>query len=30
MHSIADTEVDKFGSALKAFLEKQGYEVSSA
>lgn len=30
MHSIADTEVNKFGSALKAFFEKKGYELSSA
>ncbi|WP_157764508.1 HEPN domain-containing protein [Rhodobacter sp. CZR27] len=30
MHSIADTEVEKFGSALKAFFEQKGYELSSA
>ncbi len=30
MHSIADTEVEKFGSALKAFFERKGYELSSA
>lgn len=30
MHSIADTEVEKFGSALKAFFEQKGYERGSA
>lgn len=30
IHSIADTEVEKFGSALKAFFEQKGYELSSA
>lgn len=30
MHSIADTEVEKFGSALKTFFEQKGYELSNA
>lgn len=30
MHSIADTEVEKFGSALKHFFEQKGYELSGA
>ncbi|QFT59185.1 hypothetical protein FIU94_10140 [Sulfitobacter sp. THAF37] len=30
MHSIADTEVERFGSALQAFFEQKGYELNSA